>query len=253
MSQFNIHHFSFHKCLTSYFEQIMIRFTKKQCLRYKHFNSDKPAYIDAYLNHDFDAYSLNNHLVAIDESMRVTRFTRDPRDLIVSGYYYHCWTDEAWCRDQSIAFHGLANDPLYREYIDQSGLWPINKSYQEVISSLTKKQGFILEMLWREPHFKLMRSWPEQGQSQFVLRYEDIIDNEESTFAAMFDHYCFPEEWRDDWLSIVTSLSRRNQKLGKRRHTRSGDARQWENEFDSEMVDLFNKRNSETLRLAGYS
>ena len=41
---------------------------------------------------------------------------RDPRDCVVSGYFYHLWTNEAWAHQPQDLFNGLS----YQQHLNRS-------------------------------------------------------------------------------------------------------------------------------------
>lgn len=49
----------------------------------------------------FHLTSINNHALDLEKlgsEVKITRFIRDPRDLVVSGYFYHIRGAEEWCK-----------------------------------------------------------------------------------------------------------------------------------------------------------
>src|SRR4030042_3938179 len=93
-------HCSYHKCLTVYYVRVMIclynrifRFSGG----YRHFDSriddfyrDSSKYRIASINHRaLDLCRIGD--------CRISRFVRDPRDMVVSGYFYHKRGAENWC------------------------------------------------------------------------------------------------------------------------------------------------------------
>jgi hypothetical protein len=230
----------------------MKNFCKKNNLKYMHFNSDKALYERNYSDKALDIYSLNNNLVAVDKSMRISQFIRDPRDLIVSGYHYHKWTEEAWCRDRTKRFTHILNDATYQQYIGSEHTWEEGESYQDFINKLSSSQGMILEIIWRKGHFDTMLGWDLSLENFIRMKYEDIIDNEEEMFDKLYAHYQLPEKLKGDFLTFVTKFSRKNATLSQKSHTRNGNYNQWVNEFDELTGEVFNQFYSITLKELGY-
>ena len=84
-------HCSYHKCLTAYYASIMHILCNRLLLpggRYAHYNSMVDEFYRCHRR--FRIASLNNHCLDLDRlgAFRMTRFIRDPRDLVVSGYFY---------------------------------------------------------------------------------------------------------------------------------------------------------------------
>ena len=92
-------HCSYHKCLTVYYRRIMDAVFNR-CLPwgrgYRHFNSDLEAFYRDCRSHRIA--SVNNRFLDFPQlgRFRISRFIRDPRDLVVSGYFYHRRGAENW-------------------------------------------------------------------------------------------------------------------------------------------------------------
>ena len=92
-------HCSLHKCLTVYFKRVMHGLFNRcaPCRgRYRHFNSDLDAFYGDWGR--WRLASVNNRALDLDRvaGARISRFVRDPRDLVVSGYFYHRRGAEPW-------------------------------------------------------------------------------------------------------------------------------------------------------------
>ncbi len=86
-------HCAYHKCMIVYIKLVFTPLFNGMLLsrfgRYRHFRSNINAFY-TYLGH-YRLLSLNNHCPDLNKlgDFRMTRFIRDPRDLIISGYFYH--------------------------------------------------------------------------------------------------------------------------------------------------------------------
>ncbi|MCG8469630.1 MAG: hypothetical protein MJB57_15730, partial [Gemmatimonadetes bacterium] len=106
MADVHLIHCSYHKCLTVYYHRVM-DYLYNRILRfshgYHHFNSR----IDQFYAESprYRVVSLNNQSLDLDRlgDCRVTRFIRDPRDLVVSGYLYHKRGAENWCNRDHVS------------------------------------------------------------------------------------------------------------------------------------------------------
>ena len=87
-------HASYHKCLTMYFLRTAnaalntLSFSRKK--QYEHFESIQGLFYNTMKQ--YYLCSINNfapNIEKINGDFRLSRFVRDPRDLIVSGYFYH--------------------------------------------------------------------------------------------------------------------------------------------------------------------
>ena len=160
---------------------------------------------------------------------------RDPRDMIVSGYFYHLWTNEEW-----------ANFPM----VEYGGM-----SYKEYLNSLSKDMGLLEEIkrvwFWI-PH---MVNWNYDNPRIFEIKYEDIISHEEAIFRQMFEHYGFKKTSIDRCCRIAEKYSFKNFKKRKSRnknHLRSGRAGEWKELFKEEHKKLFKKMYPGAVVALGY-
>jgi hypothetical protein len=252
-----IFHFSYHKCLTVYYSGIMKEFSELKGFSYKHFNANKPAFIEAYEDSSVDCASLNNRLcVSLINNDVGSHFVRDPRDLIVSGYHYHMKCKEPWVLNKDLEWGHLTSDPLFEKWIGPKK-WAENVSFQEFLQGLNQDQGFILEIIWRGGNFRSMEEWDYNNPRILEMKYEDIIDREEEYFDKLFSHYKLPDEWRSDWLDIVNRRSMKSIKTNTKHqalkvHARNGGSRQFEREFSADVLDDFNDKYNDLIIKLGY-
>jgi len=181
-------HCAYHKCLTVYFRRVMGGVFNR-CLPwsagYRHYNSDIDAF---YAGHADDRVSsVNNRFPDLERlgDFRITRFVRDPRDLVVSGYFYHRRGAEPWCTqpDPTEADWAFANGAV------PAGLKAAGGSYAEYLQSVSEEEGLLAELEFRRPHFEAMAAWPEAHPGIRVFPYEEVLGNERRTFEAIFDHF----------------------------------------------------------------
>jgi hypothetical protein len=170
---------------------------------------------------------------------RGSHMIRDPRDMIVSGYHYHLWTDEQWAQ-------------LPQERYD-------GKSFQEALNDVGKKRGLILEMerFCRED-LQDMLQWDYNDPAFLELKYEDVIADESSHFEALFNHYGFHEDAVDVGLKIAEYYSFQNVSgrsfgdVEEQSHLRSGRTSQWEDHFDEELKARFKQLAGNAVVELGY-
>ena len=238
-------HCSYHKCLTQYFRRVMtgaLRFSGE----YRHFQSD----IESFYSHldDYKVISVNNHVLDLDKlgEYRITRFVRDPRDLVVSGYHYHKRGAEKWT---------LVKDPAPADWMIVNGRIPDTmqegESFSDCLQRLDLREGLLAEMEMRANHFESMRHWPSDDPHIRVWRYEDVIGNEERVFSEIFSHYEFP------WLlRLLGRRQARRTKAAKLRtsapHVRDPRPGQWRDVFPADVLAVFNERYGDVLERYGY-
>lgn len=117
---------------------------------------------------------------------------------------------------------------------------------------MTKEQGFILEMIWRQPHFYAMKRWNFDDPKIIEYKYEDLINNEKKIFEEIFNHYGFHEKVVSRGLEIVENLSLKNRSKGSQKHVRKGTKKQYKNEFTPLVSAIFWKLYGDLLVKLGY-
>jgi hypothetical protein len=171
---------------------------------------------------------------------RGSHMVRDLRDVVVSRYFYHLWTEEPWA-------HALR---------EEHG----NQSYQERLQGLTQEEGLHLEIdsLALYVDRRKMRKWKYDDTRFFEIRYEQMIADEQSHFQRMFEHYGFHQGAIEKCVSLAEAFTFRKitgRQLGEtseRSHLRSGRAGQWRELFDREHKQHFKNSLGDLLVRMGY-
>ena len=167
-----------------------------------------------------------------------SHLVRDPRDVIVSGYHYHLWTNEAW-----------ANEP--RPELD-------GQSYQEHLKSLPRNEGLLAEISFASRRWlREMAEW--QPRPEFLeLRYEEVLGNERATFERVFLHHGFTPQAAlraaelCDRFSFERITGRQVGQIEDRSHHRSGRPDQWLEELGPEHLALLDELLPGLLSRTGY-
>lgn len=242
-------HCSYHKCLTVYYGRVM-RGTFNKVLRwsrgYRHFNSNLDEFLRC--SETLRIASVNNRLLSIDRlgDFRMTRFIRDPRDLVVSGYFYHRRGSEEWTskpnptRDDWSHFDGIVPDRM-----QGSGL-----SFAQYLESLPVEDGLLAELEFRRAHLESMAGWPTTHPNILVLRYEDVLGREEETFSEMFEHYGFSALERATGMFFVRRHALR--RTASDPHVRNPSAGQWRKHFTPKVSNVFNSQYAALIGQLGY-
>jgi hypothetical protein len=186
-----------------------------------------------FANHSqFDVHQLGDFIGS--------HMVRDPRDAIVSGYFYHLWTDEAWVHAPQTSLSGL--------------------SYQAHLQSLAQPQGLHAE-IERFAQYVLdygLDQWNYSNLRVLEMKYENLIADEETGFAELFSHYGFDDEAIATSLEIAQTFSFTRiakRKLGKSsegKHLRSGVPGQWRTVLLEEHCDAIKQRLGNLLIKMGY-
>ncbi len=153
---------------------------------------------------------------------------RDPRDAIVSGYFYHLWTNEAWAQEPQEIYGG--------------------QSYQQHLKGLTQEDGLVAEIERFRTYIRDYRlmEWDYQNPRIYEVKYESLIADEQQVFEKMFRHFGFHETAIRKCLKLAKTVSFAN--VAKRdpgqtktgSHLRSGRPNQW--------VDVLNDQHRELIK-----
>jgi hypothetical protein len=242
-------HCSYHKCLTSYFRRVLERVARAPlALRggYRHFDSRLDLFERDVERHALA--SLNNHALDLDrfEDVRVTRFVRDPRDLVVSGYFYHRRGAEPWCE--------LAS-PRDADWRVVNGTVPsrlaAGESFAGHLREVSLEDGLLAELEFRTRHFESMRRWPDADPRMLVVRYEDVLGHEMAVFDRLFRFLGLSPMARGIGAFHVRRLraSRRRERGDHIRDPRSG---QWREVFTPAVTRRFERTWGDLLERLGY-
>jgi hypothetical protein len=242
-------HCSYHKCLTVYFKKVMDRTCRSPLGPgggYRHFNSR----IDDFYREcaDYTIASVNNHVLDLDrfEDVRVTRFIRDPRDLIVSGYFYHKRSAEPWCD---------VVDPSERGWLDVPGQLPAEllrgRSFAQYLNEVDVEDGLLAELGFRRRHFESMRHWKADDPRIEVFRYEEILGHEKETFDRIFRFYELPFRVRRVGIHYARKFCAAV-RSDRSQHIRDARAGQWRRTFTPKVVKTFNDEFGDLLELLDY-
>ena len=232
-------HFGYHKCLTVYFARGLARLGVLSSTPFFLTPNDRPCASDVpyiLLSHDsevpFPAAS----------SVRASHVIRDPRDLVVSAYFYHLRTSEEWCARPNPAHEDL----------------PCDVSYQDHLRSISKEAGLIYEMQHVSGRVtEKMAEWDYDRPNCLELKFEQIVGNEQATFAEVFDWYGVPERLKSKLLDFVSKNARGRlrfwKSFGARRHIRKGShVGQWKSHFTPSVKAAFKERYQLVLEHLGY-
>jgi hypothetical protein len=242
-------HCSNHKCLTVYYKRVMGGLLNDTLRNkhgsYHHFNSEVDKF---WAEHSrYRVASVNNQVLDLDRipHARISRFVRDPRDLVVSGYHYHRRGAESWCN---------IIDPCDGDWSRVNGTVPESLAHGESFASHLQRvdveSGLIAEMDFRRRHFDSMRAFPQDPRI-LTMRYEEIIGNERWAFGRLLRHYDMT--WRERW--IGTHLAAQHQETGQsgdNQHVRDPRPGQWRQLFTPRVTAAFVERYGDLPAVLGY-
>jgi hypothetical protein len=242
-------HCSYHKCLTVYFGRIMSAVFNR-CLPwsagYRHYNSHLDDFYDGFRAHR--VASINNRALDLERlgRFRLSRFIRDPRDLVVSGYFYHKRGAEAWLTIDS---------PTEADWYFANGRVPeklraAGGSFAEYLNSVSEEDGLLAELEFRERHLESMTRWPADHPDIVTFRYEDVVGNEAEVFDALFDFYGLGplERQLGAWFARRYALGSR----GADPHVRNPASGQWRQHFTPRVRRAFDADYAGLVEALGY-
>lgn len=242
-------HCGLHKCLTMYVRRVYKKvayLTKPSSGAFRHFYHR----LDEFYN-DCDKYvlsSISGHGLDLDrfEDIRVVRFIRDPRDLLISGYFYHKIGSEDWCKHIN---------PTEQDWAMVNGNVPekvtAGQSLTKYLNEVSLEEGLFAELEFRKHHFDSMLKWSNDDPRVLTFRYEDIIGNEVDIFRNIFDFYKLPFLARQAGLFYVHKYSAAKKK-GSYKHIRDPGSGQWKNYFTPALEKKFNDEHGELLAKLAY-
>lgn len=242
-------HCSYHKCLTVYFGRVM-KAVFNRCLPWSagfhHYNSHLDDFYNGFQTHRVT--SINNRALDLERlgGFRISRFIRDPRDLIVSGYFYHRRGAEAWITMES----PTALDWYFANGQVPDGLRATKSSFADYLSSIPEEEGLLAELEFRAPHFESMARWPTEHPDIVTWRYEDVIADGPAVFRQLFDFYGLSllERRLGNWFAKRYSISGRTGDP----HIRNPTSGQWRKHFTPRVKQAFDARYAGLIRRLGY-
>ena len=167
---------------------------------------------------------------------------RDPRDVVVSGYFYHLWTNESWAHVPSSEYDG--------------------QSFQQYLNSVNQSDGILAEINRFANYVDDygLRHWNYSDDRIIEIRYEDLIKDEESVFQQIFRHYGFHHQAvrQSVKLALEFSFSRVTRRSvgqadAKRdQHLRSGKPGQWQTVLSSTHRAAIKEKLGDVLVMTGY-
>ena len=163
---------------------------------------------------------------------RGSHMIRDPRDLVVSGYFYHCKTKEPWVH-------------VPRE---QYGGW----THQQHLLSLDKSAGLLAEIERCAGHdLRHMAHWDYSDDRFLELRYETVIADEETAFRRLFEHYGFKPAAVDRCVELALGFSIKRTRATTK-HIRSGRPGEWRDHFGPAHEEAFKRLTDDAALRLGY-
>lgn len=199
-----------HKTGTMWLISIFKKISRKFDLKFFRGKQNKlPENFDIFLQ-DHSQFDFDK----LPSEYRGIHLIRDPRDIIISGCFYHTKSQEKWLHIKREKFGGLT----YQEKIN---------SY----SSLDDQIFFEME----NTAFKAISAildWDYNNAKFMNIKYEDLISDQDLLlFHQLFNFLGFSGKEISEILRITYSNSLFSGNYQRSTHIRSGKARQWEKYF----------------------
>lgn len=214
---------------------------------YKHFNSEISEFFDEIPK--LKGGSVNNHAVNLSHftfPYRATCFVRDPRDLVISGYFYHRRGVESWTNIKN-------PDPTQWSVVNGNipqSLKP-GQSFSEFLQDVDTETGLLAEIDFRKFHFGAMREWDLDQPNLFVFKYENVVGREPDCFRDIAEIYEFSEKWKSELVRQANRYSLQNLNTNKE-HVRDPNPRQWSKYFTNNIRNMFKSKHNDKLVKLGY-
>ena len=182
---------------------------------------------------------------------RISRFIRDPRDLVVSGYFYHQRALDPFSTIVSPTAEQWRNAGAIPRALRHG------ESYVQLLQRLDQEEGLIAEMEFRAPHFRAMGEWPADDPRIRLWKYEDVLGHEVEVMDAIGAHFEWPDD--DDPTSFRESLRReadrwrmRDSLLAWDTHPRDPKSGQWQPLFTPKVRRRFDELFEDLPQRLGY-
>jgi|GEM_PF-5178255 len=190
-------HCGVHKCLTVLTQrvcEVTSQLAPHEPFRFLHFHGMKDealGFAEAFKNRKRVRYvvGLNNHIVDPSEfqidDLTITCVTRDPKQLLISGYKYHLSGGEPWCSNPV-----LWPAAVKRLNFFDTPLFDPSSSLQEQLKRRTLEDGLSRELAIRQEHFHSQKYWTTQDR-HYRMTYEEVVRSPARSFEMLFDSWGF--------------------------------------------------------------
>ena len=163
---------------------------------------------------------------------RGSHMVRDPRDVVISGYFHHRRTSETWVLQPREEYGG--------------------RSYQQHLNGLDREAGILAEVeRSASTVVRDMLSWRYETEGFLEIRYEDLLLDEEAGFRRLFSHYGFSLQSVECCVATARRFSLGRVK-GRSTHIRSGQPGDWRAHFSDDHKAAFKRLTDDAAVILGY-
>lgn len=176
--------------------------------------------------------------------MKGIHFIRDPRDMIVSGYYSH------------LISHSTESFQRYMRYYYDT--WNL-QDFRSQLEQMDKRTGLLAELEFMEWTFQQMDEWDYHDDRYYTLRFESYLRDPQATICEITKHLDLPDLSAEhiDHIAFLTQF--KNATAGREpgeeditHHLRKGVPGDWVNHFYPELERRFMARWGHLLEKLGY-
>ncbi|MEM7237413.1 MAG: sulfotransferase domain-containing protein [Pseudomonadota bacterium] len=168
----------------------------------------------------------------------LVKILRDPRDVVLSGYHYHLWSDESWVNTR----------------------WNDQPSLKERLQAMDKDEGIHAEI---ERVGRMVAAtysdWGRSDPDVLVIRYEDLIGpSRHDAYDRIFRHWQFHGPAHDFAVNTMAGFEferRTGRQIGSTGtgvHLRSGKSGGWQAELNDSHKDAIKAHFGQELIRFGY-
>lgn len=171
-----------------------------------------------------------------------SHMVRDPRDMVVSAYHYHRWSDEPWL-----------HEPWERVTLRNGEIELRDITYQQCLNTLEEDDALELAIeVFANLVAPEMDSWDYTQPEVLELKYEDVLADERGEFERLFRHYGFTERCVREAVELAESCSIRHKEKSDTSHVRSGLPDQWRATFKDRHIERFKQLTGDLVVRLGY-
>lgn len=195
---------------------------------------------------------------------RGVRVIRDPRDILVSGYFYHQHCSEKWCINTNFDLSEpiiFPRVPLSQQHRTEE--WKKNylfalrgKSYQQNLIELDQNEGLCFEMdRYAEWTATAMSAWSIKSPDIVNCKLETIADDFDDTMKTLFRHLGLTPAETETALTLAAKEDIRrmdDRVLAANPHIHSRDISKWGRVLTSRQLTAFQGRHGTLISQLGY-
>lgn len=189
---------------------------------------------------------------------------RDPRDIIVSGYQYHCRTSEKWCINTDftskppIKFPQVPYSQQHRPEDWKIGyLESLNaRSYQQNLLSMSRRDGLLFELhnygTWT---IESVKDWDYNNDNILEVKFEDLMNDFNNVFRLIFEHFVFSKSEINIGINVASQHNLGNksaEEIEKMPHVTSIKTSRWKDHFEAVHKEAFKDKFGNVLVELGY-